>query len=98
MLAAIQRQRPGDAEALSIAHHHFACTREMAAGLHARARVSSPFPLHYNKPAFANLPNAACSSALTQNLPAYGYLLCSAFTVYAECRPHGRLFFNCNLP
>ena len=40
MLAAIQRQRPGDAEALSIAHHHFACTREMAAGLHARAQVS----------------------------------------------------------
>ncbi|EIE27464.1 hypothetical protein COCSUDRAFT_55471 [Coccomyxa subellipsoidea C-169] len=62
VLAAIQRQRPGDAEALSIAHHHFACTREMAAGLHARARASSPFPLQYNTPAFAKLANAAYSN------------------------------------
>ena len=42
MLAAIQRQRPGDAQALSIAHHHFACTRDMAADLHARAQACSP--------------------------------------------------------
>ncbi len=42
VLAAIQRQRPGDAQALSIAHHHFGCTREMAADLHARAQARMP--------------------------------------------------------
>ena len=49
MLAAIQRQRPGDVEALLIAHHHFACSQEMAAGLHARARASSPSPPTQNR-------------------------------------------------
>ena len=39
VLAAVQRQLPHDAEALAIAQHHFGCTRDIAAGLHARAQA-----------------------------------------------------------
>ena len=41
VLAAIQRQRPHDAEARAIAAHHFGCTRDVAADLLARAEASA---------------------------------------------------------